>query len=256
MATEQTTDEYQREQQEDEEEEEEDEEEESPESSPPSKVARFSADKSCDADVVTTAVASPLVLGLGLAVGGKEVAEVDQSPNSSAKVGFTFMQMQEFHHQALIFKHMVAGIPVPIHLILPIWKSVAASYGPHHYPSFVGLGSLCYDFRNSMEPEPGRCRRTDGKKWRCSRDVVPDQKYCERHMHRGRNRSRKPVEGGAAAAAAASTSLALTTTTNNNLNDAVAPTATSANSISSNDVSTARMIESLSSNTACKTAAS
>lgn len=251
MAKEQAADEYQRQQEEDEEEE-----EESPEPSPPSKVARFSADKSCDADVVTTAVASPLVLGLGLAVGGQEVAEVHELPNSSsAKLGFTFMQMQEFHHQALIFKHMVAGIPVPIHLILPIWKSVAASYGPHHYPSFVGLGSLCYDFRNSMEPEPGRCRRTDGKKWRCSRDVVPDQKYCERHMHRGRNRSRKPVEG--AAAASTSTSLALTTTTNNHLlNDGVAPTTTSANSISSDDVSTARMIESLSSNTACKTAAS
>jgi len=45
-----------------------------------------------------------------------------------------------------------------------------------------------------MDPEPGRCRRTDGKKWRCARDVVAGQKYCERHMHRGRNRSRKPVE--------------------------------------------------------------
>jgi len=48
--------------------------------------------------------------------------------------------------------------------------------------------------RGAMDPEPGRCRRTDGKKWRCSRDVVAGQKYCERHMHRGRNRSRKPVE--------------------------------------------------------------
>uniref|UniRef100_A0A5B7B715 Growth-regulating factor n=1 Tax=Davidia involucrata TaxID=16924 RepID=A0A5B7B715_DAVIN len=45
-----------------------------------------------------------------------------------------------------------------------------------------------------MDPEPGRCRRTDGKKWRCSWNVVPDQKYCERHMHRGRQRSRKHVE--------------------------------------------------------------
>lgn len=45
-----------------------------------------------------------------------------------------------------------------------------------------------------MDPEPGRCRRTDGKKWRCSRDVVSGHKYCERHVHRGRNRSRKPVE--------------------------------------------------------------
>ena len=45
-----------------------------------------------------------------------------------------------------------------------------------------------------MDPEPGRCRRTDGKKWRCSRDVLSDQKYCERHIHRGRQRSRKLVE--------------------------------------------------------------
>lgn len=45
-----------------------------------------------------------------------------------------------------------------------------------------------------MDPEPGRCRRTDGKKWRCSKEAYPDSKYCERHMHRGRNRSRKPVE--------------------------------------------------------------
>ena len=48
---------------------------------------------------------------------------------------------------------------------------------------------------NNTDPEPGRCRRTDGKKWRCARDVVPDQKYCERHMHRGRHRSRRPAEG-------------------------------------------------------------
>lgn len=45
-----------------------------------------------------------------------------------------------------------------------------------------------------MDPEPGRCRRTDGKKWRCSKNVVPDLKYCERHMHRGHQRSRKHVE--------------------------------------------------------------
>ncbi|KAG6492144.1 hypothetical protein ZIOFF_032740 [Zingiber officinale] len=34
----------------------------------------------------------------------------------------------------------------------------------------------------------------DRKKWRCSREVVVGQKYCERHIHRGRNRSRKHVE--------------------------------------------------------------
>jgi hypothetical protein len=55
---------------------------------------------------------------------------------------------------------------------------------------------------SNTDPEPGRCRRTDGKKWRCGRDVVPDQKYCERHMHRGRHRSRKHADGSQAAAAA------------------------------------------------------
>ena len=57
--------------------------------------------------------------------------------------------------------------------------------------SAVGYGSY---FGKKLDPEPGRCRRTDGKKWRCSKEAAPDSKYCERHMHRGRNRSRKPVE--------------------------------------------------------------
>lgn len=58
----------------------------------------------------------------------------------------------------------------------------------------MGSGSL-YSLRyQNRDPEPGRCKRTDGKKWRCSRDVAPHQKYCERHMHRGRPRSRKHVE--------------------------------------------------------------
>jgi WRC len=48
--------------------------------------------------------------------------------------------------------------------------------------------------RKAEDPEPGRCRRTDGKKWRCSKEAYPDSKYCEKHMHRGKNRSRKPEE--------------------------------------------------------------
>jgi WRC len=47
---------------------------------------------------------------------------------------------------------------------------------------------------NNGDLEPGRCRRTDGKKWRCAKNAVPDHKYCERHMVRSRHRSRKPVE--------------------------------------------------------------
>ena len=58
----------------------------------------------------------------------------------------------------------------------------------------MGGGGFNLRLSSSSDPEPGRCKRTDGKKWRCSRDVAPDQKYCERHMHRGRPRSRKHVE--------------------------------------------------------------
>lgn len=49
-------------------------------------------------------------------------------------------------------------------------------------------------FGRKPDPEPGRCRRTDGKKWRCSREAYPDSKYCEKHMHRGRNRARKSID--------------------------------------------------------------
>lgn len=58
----------------------------------------------------------------------------------------------------------------------------------------VGWGTFHLGLSGSNDPEPGRCRRTDGKKWRCAREAVPDQKYCERHINRGRHRSRKPVE--------------------------------------------------------------
>ncbi|KAL4332887.1 hypothetical protein GQ457_07G045730 [Hibiscus cannabinus] len=64
---------------------------------------------------------------------------------------------------------------------------------------FLAVGWNCFQMGlgRKVDPEPGRCRRTDGKKWRCSKEAYPpDSKYCERHMHRGKNRSRKPVEVG------------------------------------------------------------
>ena len=81
--------------------------------------------------------------------------------------------------------------------------------------SVLGLSPLYLDYKNSMDPEPGRCRRTDGKKWRCSKEAVPDQKYCERHMHRGRQRSRKHVEASQLGARTATSAL------NNTVRDAV-----------------------------------
>nr|XP_010314820.1 growth-regulating factor 4 isoform X4 [Solanum lycopersicum] len=104
---------------------------------------------------------------------------------------FTAVQWQELEHQAMIYKYLVAGIPVPADLVVPIRRSfepISARF--FHHPS---LGYCSY-YGKKFDPEPGRCRRTDGKKWRCAKDAYPDSKYCERHMHRGRNRSRKHVE--------------------------------------------------------------
>ena len=58
----------------------------------------------------------------------------------------------------------------------------------------MGVGPMCLDTKKGLENEPWRCRRTDGKKWRCSKEALPHQKYCERHIHRGRHRSSKLVD--------------------------------------------------------------
>ncbi|KAH0459798.1 hypothetical protein IEQ34_010461 [Dendrobium chrysotoxum] len=123
------------------------------------------------------------------------------SGRSSSRYPFTASQWQELEHQALIFKYMASGIPIPHDLIVPIRRSFlldststspSLAFAPH-----TQLGWSCFQMgygRKTEDPEPGRCRRTDGKKWRCSKEAYPDSKYCERHMHRGKNRSRKPVE--------------------------------------------------------------
>ncbi|KAI3992368.1 hypothetical protein MKX01_030089 [Papaver californicum] len=118
---------------------------------------------------------------------------------------FSISQWQELELQALIFKYMLAGAVIPSELLHSIKTSFinnatsCCHYPPSHQQLYqhyqpAAMMQSGYWGRGSMDPEPGRCRRTDGKKWRCSRDVVPGQKYCERHVHRGRNRSRKPVE--------------------------------------------------------------
>ncbi|KAE9585404.1 hypothetical protein Lal_00018322 [Lupinus albus] len=125
--------------------------------------------------------------------------------NRFPKMGsyFSLGQWQELELQALIFRYMLAGAAVPHELLQPIKKSLLYSpttpyflhhHSIQHYQPAAELMQSGYWGRGAMDPEPGRCRRTDGKKWRCSRDVVAGQKYCERHMHRGKNRSRKPVE--------------------------------------------------------------
>lgn len=113
---------------------------------------------------------------------------------------FTPSQWMELEHQALIYKYITVNAPIPSNLLIPIRKALETvaytSYpGTNLRQAAYGWGGFHLGFSNNSDPEPGRCRRTDGKKWRCSRDAVADQKYCERHMNRGRHRSRKPVEG-------------------------------------------------------------
>ncbi|XP_076948927.1 growth-regulating factor 5-like [Bidens hawaiensis] len=123
---------------------------------------------------------------------------------------FTPVQWQELEHQALIYKYLVAGVPVPYDLVVPIRRSLEA-LSARFFSNPTALGYCSY-YGKKFDPEPGRCRRTDGKKWRCSKDAHPDSKYCERHMHRGRNRSRKPVESQSATSQSMSTAVSRVTT--------------------------------------------
>ncbi|KAH6803402.1 growth-regulating factor 5 [Perilla frutescens var. frutescens] len=128
--------------------------------------------------------ASTAVVGMGM--GGAELGGY-----WGYRTPFTEVQRKELEQQAMIYKYLVAGLPVPPDLVTPIRHSFEGL--PTHIFNHPALGYCSY-YGKKFDPEPGRCRRTDGKKWRCSKDAHPDSKYCERHMHRGRNRSRKPVE--------------------------------------------------------------
>ncbi|KAK7383256.1 hypothetical protein VNO78_28930 [Psophocarpus tetragonolobus] len=146
---------------------------------------------------------------------------------------FTPSQWMELEHQALIYKYITSNVPVPTHLLIPIKKALDSAAFCNFStgllrPNPLGWGGFHLGFSNNTDPEPGRCRRTDGKKWRCSRDAVVDQKYCERHMNRGRHRSRKPVEGQSGHA------LTTTTTPNASSNSNVVPSNTTTTTTNNN----------------------
>ncbi|XP_055827101.1 growth-regulating factor 7-like isoform X3 [Solanum dulcamara] len=132
--------------------------------------------------------------------GARTLPPFDISTNSQGGMAtalgypFTWAQWKELERQAMIYKYMVSAISVPPDLLLSICTN---SSGASHTTSATG-SVKGQRYTNIRDIEPGRCKRTDGKKWRCSRDVAPHQKYCERHMHRGRPRSRKHVEVHAA----------------------------------------------------------
>ncbi|KVI05847.1 Glutamine-Leucine-Glutamine, QLQ [Cynara cardunculus var. scolymus] len=116
---------------------------------------------------------------------------------------FTAAQWEELEQQALIYKYMVSGVPVPTDLILSVRRSLynssfsssssSSSSLLSNQPT-LGVWEGSFQYNQLYQMGGSGCRRTDGKKWRCSKEAYPDSKYCERHMHRGRNRSRKPVE--------------------------------------------------------------
>ncbi|XP_021767934.1 growth-regulating factor 2-like [Chenopodium quinoa] len=125
------------------------------------------------------------------------------------RVTFTAIQRQELERQTIIYKYMMAAMPVPPELLIPLSKYPSISTSTITTTSSPSVGRKAgVEMRyagagrgGGGDPEPWRCRRTDGKKWRCSRDVAPEQKYCERHSHKGRpSRSRKPVESTTSAA--------------------------------------------------------
>ncbi|KAB2618322.1 growth-regulating factor 1-like [Pyrus ussuriensis x Pyrus communis] len=122
------------------------------------------------------------------------------STGRSGRFPFTPSQWQELEHQALIYKYMVSGISIPPDLLFSLKRSSCSLDSPlppkifSHHPPHIGWNCFQMGLGRKIDPEPGRCRRTDGKKWRCSKEAFLDSKYCERHMHRGKNRSRKPVE--------------------------------------------------------------
>ncbi|XVE61528.1 hypothetical protein DITRI_Ditri06bG0047500 [Diplodiscus trichospermus] len=113
---------------------------------------------------------------------------------------FNLAQWQELELQVLIYRYMLAGTAVPPELLQQIKKSLFQSptflhHPLQHYSHYrLILLQSGYWGKAAMDTEPSWCRRTDGKKWRCSRDVVAGQKCCERHVHHGHNRSRKSVE--------------------------------------------------------------
>lgn len=83
------------------------------------------------------------VVGVGLVGGGGEVGYNDYG----FRPPFTAVQWQELEHQAMIYKYLVAGLPVPPDLVVPIRRSfdaISARFFSH--PSCKFLLSFSVQF--------------------------------------------------------------------------------------------------------------
>ena len=63
----------------------------------------------------------------------------------------------------------------------------------------VDTNTVCINCAITVE-ESQRCKRTDGKRWQCSREAIPQEKYCGSHINRGSKRCRLSPEAATAAA--------------------------------------------------------
>ncbi|GLU05692.1 hypothetical protein SLE2022_227760 [Rubroshorea leprosula] len=56
------------------------------------------------------------------------------------------------------------------------------------------MGHCIWSIRMDWIQIQGGVGELNEKKWKCNKEAVPDHKYCKRHIHRGKHRSRKLVE--------------------------------------------------------------
>ncbi|CAL5072817.1 unnamed protein product [Urochloa decumbens] len=70
----------------------------------------------------------------------EEMKALVASIPDGAGAAFTAMQLQELEQQSRVYQYMAARVPVPTHLVFPIWKSVtgASSEGAQN----DGLGNI------------------------------------------------------------------------------------------------------------------
>ena len=79
--------------------------------------------------------------------GSRTVAATASGMMGMNRSPFTVLQWQELEHQALIFKYMMAGLPVPPDLVLPIQRSFESiSHRFFHHPTSNLTSTLSFFF--------------------------------------------------------------------------------------------------------------
>lgn len=85
--------------------------------------------------------AQPPWIKLGLGTAADSATAQNPVTEHRKPVVLTPAQLHELQGQALIYKHLEAGLPVPLHLLIPIWKSVASCFGPSIYKLYPSCKS-------------------------------------------------------------------------------------------------------------------